>query len=213
MPETKLTWARLKEHLRKTLWIYIVGCLVLILLSDIVFTATRPRTPEEQVVKFYVADAYVDSASFDETAQSILETVQAEDETLLEVVFEGVNFSDPESDYYGTMVLMVRMAAGDGDVYLANEAAYNYISNSEAMLPLDEYLDAGWLSQYSLEYATYTNPETGETYINAVSLDTMDGLHELGFNNKGAYLGLAANTTNLESTMKAVEALLALMAG
>ena len=129
MPETKLTWARLKEHLRKTLWIYIVGCLVLILLSDIVFTATRPRTPEEQVVKFYVADAYVDSAIFDETAQSILETVQAEDETLLEVVFEGVNFSDPESDYYGTMVLMVRMAAGDGDVYLANEAAYNYISN------------------------------------------------------------------------------------
>ena len=53
MPLTGLSWARIREHLRKTAPIYIVGVIIMIFVSDILFTSTRPQIPDDQEAVSY----------------------------------------------------------------------------------------------------------------------------------------------------------------
>ena len=186
----------------------------MIFLSDIIFTATRPQTPDENLVKFYVIDSYADSSMFDNLSESLLATLQPDDETLREISFEGVNYTDTESsDYYTTMVLMVRMAAGDGDAYISNEGGYLYTAVSGVYLPLDEYIANGWLAEYDMESVEYTDAETGESYIAALKFATPDSLKALRVTGDETYIGIAGNTTNLESTMRVIEEFLRVTMG
>ena len=84
------------------------------------------------------------------------------------------------------------------------------LARSEAMLELGPYLDEGWLAEYHLEpyTAEWTDEDSGEHYAQliALRLDDVDALIEMGaFNNEGAYLCVAANGGNVETTMKALE--------
>ena len=50
MPDTRLTWFNVKEHLRKFIWVYIVVIVVSLVVGDLLWTTTAPRTPEDQRV-------------------------------------------------------------------------------------------------------------------------------------------------------------------
>ena len=54
MPFKGLTWSRFKEHLRKTSPIYIVGFIVCVLLTNLIYTTTRPQTPADREVLVYL---------------------------------------------------------------------------------------------------------------------------------------------------------------
>lgn len=78
--------------------------------------------------------------------------------------------------------------------------------NAGVALPLDEYLEAGWMADLGLEPITYTDPETDETYVAALSLNNVSALRELGVMlNQGSGLIVAGNSTNIESSMNAIE--------
>lgn len=209
MPLKGLTWARIKEHLRKRLPIYLVGFLICILLTNLLYTTTAPVTPSDQQVLIYLTDSYSNPDVLSDVAADALEKVQKEDETLLEVEFQGLTFSDPESDYTSAMLLMARLSTGDGDAFFASQTAADYLMGSEAFLPLEDYLDAGWMQDLGLETVEYTSEETGETHIAALKLDSVTALADLGaFNNENAYLIIAANGTNIDTTLKTVETIL-----
>lgn len=209
MPQFGITLFRLKEHFRKSWPIYIVGCVICALFSNILFTSTTPQTPIEREVLIYLADSYTDPTALDGAAADMLAYGQQTDETLEEIVFEHLAYGDPETDMYAAMILASRLALREGDAFIASSYALDALLMNEVYLPLDDYLDDGWLADLGLEPVTHTSTETGETHVAALRLDSVSALAELGaINNDGAALMILWNSTNLDTTMNVVEHLI-----
>lgn len=206
MPHKGLSLFRLKEHIRKFGIIHIVGCVICAVLANIIFTSTAPRTPIEQEVLIYVADSYTVTSKLDHVAEEMLAYGQTFDETLLEIDFEDLQYSNPEEDYYSAMVLATRLALCEGDAFIASSYCTDSLLAHEVYLPLDEYLANGWLEGLDLEPMTYTSEVTGETCIAAIRLDNLPQIAELGaISNGGATLMIMNNSTNLETTMEVID--------
>lgn len=208
MPDTKFSWRRLREHLRRTLWIYLAGIAVCLLLTNLLWTTTRPRIPNERNVIVYLGDSYTNPDPLNDIAADMLRRAQAYDDTLAEVAFLSLQYA--ADDYTSSMLLMTRLAVGEGDAFMASPALMEALVNSGSLTPLDEYVAAGWLGEYGLEpYAvTLEDEETGEslTYVAGLRLDSVDALARMGaFNNEGAFLCVTNNGGNPEATMKALE--------
>lgn len=206
MPFKGLSRFRLKEHFRKTFWLYILGAVVCMLLTSLIYTATRYQSPPDKSVLIYLVDDYTDTEALDELAAETLAAMQELDPTLETVVFEPIAYTDPETDYTSPMLLMTRMALGEGDVYLCSSKAIHSLASSGLCLPLDDYLDSGWLAEYDLEPFYFENVDTGETELMALSLDKVEGFRKSGaFDNRGAYLVMTGNSTNAETSKAAIE--------
>ena len=70
MPDTKFSFRALREHIRKYLWIYIVGIVACLVLSSLLWTTTRPRVPNEQNVTVYLTDGYANSDPLADVARA-----------------------------------------------------------------------------------------------------------------------------------------------
>lgn len=209
MPHKGLSLFRLKEHFRKFFAVYIAGFIVCGLLANIIFTSTTPKTPIEQEVLIYVADSYTSTSKLDHVAEEMLAYGQTNDETLLEIDFEDLQFSDPEKDYYSSIVLVTRLSLCEGDAFIASSYCTDTLLKHEVYLPLDEYLANGWLEGLDLEPLTYTNEATGETCIAGIKLDNLPQIAQLGaINNNGASLMIMNNSTNLETTLDVIDHML-----
>lgn len=206
MPHYGISWFRLKEHFRKYLAVYIVGVVICVLLTNLVYTSTAPQTPYDQEVLIYLADVFTDTEPLDDLAADALAYAQEFDETLLEVNFESLQYVDPEQDYTSSMLLMARLSLGEADVFLASGLCMEALCATEAFLPLEDYLAEGWMEEFALEPYLYTSEETGETFVAGLKLDGVSGLAEIGaFNNEGAVLVITANSTNTDTSMQVAE--------
>ena len=110
------------------------------------------------------------------------------------------------------MLLMTRLAVGEGDAFLADEKGLAALVQSGAVQPLDDLAAEGWLSEYGLEpyEVTLEDEESGErtALLAALRLDAADGLRALGaMDNRGAYLCLSTTSDNPETTRRALEIL------
>lgn len=211
MPLTGLTWKRFCEHLKKNSPIYLIGIVAMALLGNILFTTTRPQTPDDQEVLIYLVDGYAQSELLDDLCAEALVYGQQNDETLLEVRSESITYT--EDDYYSPMVLMARMAIGDGDVYIANDSVIEYLAAEGICTPLDSYVEEGWLSELNLEswYYTETDEDTGEetTYLAALKLNNIPQLQENGIvASENMYLVIASNGSNPETSMDVISYML-----
>ena len=111
------------------------------------------------------------------------------------------------------MLLMTRLAVGEGDAFFASQSAMDALVQSEVLLALDDAVAEGWLGELGLEpyYATYSDEESGESYtfLAGLKLDSVMALQQMGvFYNENAYLCVATNGGNVETTMKALEFML-----
>lgn len=207
MPDTSFSWRKLREHLRKYLWIYILGVALCLFGTSLLWTVTRPRLSIEQTVNICLADAYSNPDPLKDIADDVLARTQPLDEALKQVSFDSLMFSD---DYASRMVLVTRLSVGECDAFLASQSAMDALATSGALTPLDGYVAEGWLSAYGLEpyYATVEDEETGEgeTFLAGLRIDSLTALLRRGaFNNEGAFLCVANNGGNLETTLKALE--------
>ena len=210
MPDTKFSLPALREHLRKYLWIYLIGIAMCLVGSSLLWTTTAPRPSELETVLIYLADNGSNPQPLEGIARHMLEATQPYDETLKLVEFQSLNYM--EDDYTSSMLLMTRLAVGEGDAFLASQSVMDALVQSEALLPLDDYVAEGWPG-YGLEpyYATWSDEETGEseTLLAGLRLDEVDALYDLrAFYNEGAYLCVTANGGNVQTTMKALEVML-----
>lgn len=206
MPHFGFSLFRIKEHFRKFIGLYIAGFVVCAFLSNIIFASTTPRTPIEQEVLIYVADNYTVTSKLDHVAEEMLAYGQTNDETLLEIDFEDLQYANPEEDTYSAMVLATRLALCEGDAFIASSYCTDSLLMHEVFLPLDEYLANGWLEGLDVEPYVYTNETTGETCIAAIKLDNVTALAELGaVNVGGATLMIMNNSTNLETTLDVLD--------
>lgn len=208
MPDTKLTWFNIKEHFRKFIWVYAVVIVAALVAGDFLWTTTTPQVPEEQRVLIYLANPWSNVAPLAPIAESALNEVKQADDTLEEVAFETLMYSD--QDYTGTMLLMTRLAVGEGDAFFAGQAAMDALMKSGVCMPLEEYYESGWLKDSGLEpyYGEVIDEETGESasHLAGFRLDSLTALRDLeAFDNQGAYLVVMSNGTNIDTTMKVLE--------
>lgn len=208
MPDTSFSWPALREHLRKHLWVYLVGILLSLVITELLWTATRPRLSNAQCVLVYLTDSYSNPEALDDVAEEMLESAQVFDESLKKVEFQSLLYSG--DDYSGNILLMTRLAIGEGDAFLASASAMEALVRSDALLPLDDAVAGGWLADSGLEpyYVETQNEETGETkrWLAGLRLDRLDALlKRQAFNNDGAFLCVTQNGGNVETTMKALE--------
>ena len=208
MPDTKFSWRRLREHIRRFFWVYAVGIAVCLVGTNLLWTTTRPRIANEHNVIVMMADAYSTDEPLRDIAADVLARTQAFDETLQEVAFQPLMYT--EGDYSSSMLLVTRLSVGECDAFLASQAAMDALVGSGVLEPLDEAVASGWLGEYGLEpyYVTQEDEETGEsaTFLAGLRLDGVRALNQLGaFNNEGAYLCVTTNGGNVETTMKALE--------
>lgn len=213
MPDTKLSLPMLKEHLRKYLWIYIAGIAVCLFLSELLWTSTRPQPTNAESVVVYLVGGYGSAEALDAISDDMLARCSQADPRLKQVRFEWLNYPEDDLDYTGAMLLMTRMAVGEGDAFIASATGADALLRYGTLLPLEEITASGWLSEYGLEpwQAELTDEETGETsaFMAGLRLDGADGLARAGaFDNRGAVLGLSVTSENLETTMDALEVMM-----
>ena len=211
MPDTRFSWAALREHLRRHLWIYIVGIGVCLLGTSLLWTTTRPQPSNDQTVTIYMMDAYSNPEALSDVAEDVFARTKPYDDALQVVQFQSLMYT--EEEYMSSMLLMTRLAVGEGDAFMTQQPGMDALVNSQVLEPLDDYVAAGWPGDFGLEpyYATYTDDETGEstTYLAALRLDGVTALSErMAFQNEGAYLCVTSNGGNVETTMRALQYML-----
>ena len=214
MPITKFSLAALREHIRKYLWIYVIGIGLCLLGTNLLWTTTAPRTPMEQVVQIYLADDYSNGDALNSLIPEVLVRTQAEDESLLEVEILSMPFT--ENDYYSSMLLMTRLTTGDADAFLCGPAVMNYLIGTGAALPLDDYYADGFLADSGLEpyYVAVQETEDTEphTILAGFRLDPVKALTRRGaLSSEGAFLLVTSNGTNVDSTLRTLENLMDLL--
>ena len=206
MPVRGMNRARLREHIRKYSPVYIVGCIVCMLLTNILYTSTRYQVPYEKEFLVYLLDSYTNIEPLEEIREDALQYGQSIDDTLEAVVFESILYSDPAEDYTSSYLLMARAALGNGDIYIASSIGAQSLFSMGLAKPLEEALDSGWMEGLGLEPVMCENEETGETFIGGLSLDHLHALLDLGvMNNEGAVLVVASNSGNEETSMAVIE--------
>ena len=121
MPDTRFSWRALLEHLRKFGAIYLIGIAVCLFGTNLLWTMTAPTIPPEQSVIVYLAAGYSNPEPLSGIASEMLTETQKMDNTLRSVEFQSLQYSD--QDYSGPMLLMTRLAVGEGDAFLEKWAA------------------------------------------------------------------------------------------
>ena len=208
MPDTTFSWRSLREHLRKYLWLYLLGIALGLLGAELLWTMTRPRIPSTASVNIYMAAPYSNPEPLEALAPDILSRVQADDPTIQQVAFESMLYNDQV--YTSNMLLVTRLAVGECDAFLASPEAMGSLVSSAALTPLDDALAAGWMGAYNLEpYVVTTEDEdSGEqrTWTAGLRLDSLDALAQMGaFDNRGAFLCVTGSGGNEAAAMKAME--------
>ena len=208
MPDTRFSWRFLREHLRKYLWLYLLGIALGLLGAELLWTMTRPQIPNQASVNIYLAAEYSNPEPLEALAPDILSRVQADDPTIRQVAFESMMYNDQL--YTSNMLLVTRLAVGECDAFLASPQAMEALTVSDALTPLDDALAAGWMGQFGLEpyVVTTQDEESGEsrTWTAGLRLDSLDALAQMGaFDNRGAFLCVTGSGGNEAAAMKAME--------
>ena len=211
MPDTKFSWRGLREHLRRYIWLYLAGIALGLLGAELLWTMTRPRIPNQASVGIYLAAGYSDPTPLQALAPDILARVREDDDSIQQVYFENLLYNDQV--YTSSMLLITRLAVGECDAFLASPEAMDALVSTDALMPLDDALAAGWMGGFDLEpYAVTTEDEdTGETatWTAGLRLDAVNALAKLeAFDNEGAFLCVTSNGGNEAATMKALEYLM-----
>lgn len=211
MPDTTFSLPALREHLRKYLWIYLVGIAVCLIGTSLLWTTTAPRPSIEETVVVYLAGEASNPDALSDVAQDMLAAGQAFDETLKVVEFQSLQYV--ADDYNSNILLLTRLTVGEGDAFIATQAAMDALVQSQVLVPLDEYVAAGWLGDCGLEpYTVELEDEaTGarEAFVAGLRVDNVTALKDRGaFYNEGAFLCVAGNGGNVETTMKVLETMM-----
>ena len=179
MPESRITWAMLKDHFRRLWAVYLVGAVLLVFLNHLAFTVTRPGFSDDETLKIFRlnVDVPIDEAR-------LLDAVRDSLPQFLALEIEDLAAASAD-DAAAAMLLATKITAGFGDIYLTDEAGLELLVRREACHPLEGVYLPGY------EGVMCTHPETGKTYTAALCRD-------------GICLVVMENGTDIESALAAL---------
>ena len=199
--KTPLNARNLKHHLAYSSWKYILVLAAGIFLVDLLFTVTAPRIPEDKKVDFEIF-GFADS----EALNAYMEKVRTDQMPDMESMSCIVNYPD---DTYGAMVLMTRVAAQEGDLYLLPREDFLSFAANGAFLALEN--EASLMSVFNeagldLRRGWRTLSDSDETHLFGIPADMLPGLSSLCFAENGFLTVLQAGG-NTDNTLKFLEIL------
>lgn len=167
MPNTKITKQKFKDHLPYAGKIYIFGCLIAIAAASLIFTMSRHVPDNEFSVEIALVDNYVNIENLDADCDTLLEAGQAYDETLEQVSFFTISYSenaaDDEAGYYGAQLYQLQIMAGSNDIYVESEVLMRDLIAMGGCVPLE---DTDWYAEFTVKYPDVAflwadDPESG----------------------------------------------------
>lgn len=153
MPETGLSPNRIRQHLRRRWPIYLIGAVLLCFLNNLIFTVTRPRTPERALLRVMLVNVDAPEAELERLEARLLTAAQAAEPEVRAVEIEPLQYLG-ESDAGSNILLTTRFVSGGADLYIADAVSYEVMAARGYCAALDtENLPDG---------EPAFDPETGE---------------------------------------------------
>lgn len=224
MPNTKLTWAALKNHMHYGKWIYAAIAIGAYFIGSMLFTTTAYRPPADRKVDFEIVGFIADTEPVQKIAEALLPDAQAADPTLEAVNVYSIQYSgDPETDMYGVQKFTVMIAAREGSVYVLTRDLLEQLASQGALLPLDAYIESGVLdaSNMDLAPATFAEPPendgdapAGASHVYGFPCEGMDRFKDpdIGFDPTGMYMAIMSYCPNADTAADVMQRLRTAMA-
>lgn len=199
-----VTRQRLALHMRYDSWMYLVGILCMVVLLNITYTATAPRTPEDKLVEVYIASlGGMDEQQLSDLSRQAQQALSDQQE----VRFSNVNTME---DYYADQ-LTVMLMAQQGNVFIIPASRFDSFALSGGFLPLDAYLQDGTLvvpehvERFERGPGTDDNADVPRA-IYGLDAGVLTGLMERGYvpMEERSVVCIPASTKNLKGSLDAV---------
>ena len=153
MPEVRLSPRRVREHFRRRWPVYLAGIVLLCFLNNLIFTVTRPRTPERALLRVMLVNVDAPEAELERLEARLLTAAQAAEPEVRAVEIEPLQYLG-ESDAGSNILLTTRFVSGGADLYIADKVSYEVMAARGYCAALDlENLPDG---------EPAFDPETGE---------------------------------------------------
>ncbi len=209
--KNRLSMNKIRNHLTYDFWKYLLLAVGIWVGVDLLFTQTAYRSPQDKRVDVYVMSATVT----DDLMDSFFQPLKQQAVPDMELV-EGVTMLPAsDEDVYTGMVLMTRLAAADGDIYLLPAKTFKSIATQGWFMPLDELVENGTINADGLTLdscrLTIVNEETGtaETHLYGIPTDDLYGFMDgLQFDNRGCVMAITVNNGNDGPVIRFFDALL-----
>ena len=91
MPTKKLSRAEIRAHLRRWLWIYLLGAAALLFVNHLVFTISQPRIPEENILRIYLVGPAAEISPG--TEEALLGKIQAQAPSIAQLELVSLPFA------------------------------------------------------------------------------------------------------------------------
>lgn len=208
---TSIRHNRLKNHLSYDIWKYVLVVALCWFGWELIYTATAYRSPQDKRVDVYI----MSSTASEDSVQAFLQPLWEQAVPDMELVEGVILMSGGADDYYTTMNLTTKIAAGEGDIYLLPQDVFKQYALSGAFLPLDQYVDQGEIRIDGIDTATarltLVNDETGEaaSHLYGVPTESLYGLmNGMQYDNRDAVMAIAVNNGNDENVVRFMDALI-----
>ena len=199
-----ITKARIRNHFHYQLWQYLALAVACLFVWNLLYTSTGYRVPEDKKVEFYV-DGY-ESAETSENMQAMLERIHSQVMPEMEEVSYTMMTAD---ETYGSMQLMVWVAAGQGDVYLLFQDRFESLASGGALLDLQPHVESGALEVEGLSLsAGYVRNESGSSALYGIPVDMLPGLGDIVGVSSDSVLCVLVNSGNEEYAVRFLNELL-----
>lgn len=221
MPDTRITKERLKNHWMYSSWKYLVLFIIFIAGWNLTYSITQYKPPREKRLEMYILSTSYDTEKTDALADELAEIFVGEGEDDMEEVnIYTLNYGG-DDDTYGPQVLMTRLAAQEGDVYMVDEETMTSFVSQMLALPLDEYIESGALNVDGIDLETGMRTEVvGEDEDNnvvygedrkvyAIPAEQLYGmLDDSMVDNRGMYLVVMAYTDKPDTCIELLNELI-----
>ncbi|MDD3214349.1 MAG: hypothetical protein PHY64_11780 [Eubacteriales bacterium] len=200
MPVTK---RKIQNHFQYGFWKYLILLVIALFGWNLIYTTTRYQSPPNLKVEFYAESSIPGEKDPQALADQIHQEIMPEME---EVTATTVTYDDT----YGDMQLVVWVSAGQGDIYLLSDDRFDSMSENEAMMDLQPYVDSGALNVDGLDLTGgyVKDSDTGKTVLLGIPADDLPGLADYGLLTTDADLCILANNGNDEYSVKFLNYLL-----
>lgn len=225
MPNTKMQEGGFRDFFNYHKWIYVLLIVVIWMLTDVLYSATKYQVPNERQVSIQVVSTTVDlESTLPLVAEHALAAGQEYDETLEEVVFYRIAY-DPKNDMdgYGGEQYMLMLGVGEGDIYMVTKDLMHVLVNSGYVLPLEGYIEEGVLEPGDVDLESVTFHESTEldnydpdaTHVYAIPMVNMNDMLQSGINydNREAYMVIMAFSANPETSACVMSDIIAQLTG
>lgn len=190
---------RVRHHFHYCWWQYAILIVIAIFGWNLLYTMTHYRSPENKKVEWYF------EGGCGMNAQSLADELLSRVAPELLPDMEEVTFAIVGQDEtYGSMQLMVWMAAGQGDLYQLKRESFTRFAAEGSMVDLQPYVDSGLINVEGIDLTAgmVKNPETGEKCLYGIPADSLKGLEACELLPDGTVLSLLAAGGNTENSVK-----------